>query len=111
MHNRKIWSSNLRAETSDWREASKAASSYADVAGWYSIGCVCGGVNSGTVFSVRGGNSTPAACKTKWTNSSNITVRPKDLAAPANMQGRKHKITQSWLTWIFASKWDDKTHK
>lgn len=51
----------LRAEKSDWREASAAAFSYTDAAGWYEIGLFCGGVNNGTVFSVCGGNSTPAA--------------------------------------------------
>lgn len=51
---------------SDWRDAWTAASSYVD-AGWgiggCTSGCVCGGVNSGTLFSSRGGKSTPADCQ------------------------------------------------
>lgn len=48
----------LSPETSSSREARTAASSYGEVG--CTIGCVCGGVNNGTLFSARGGNSTPA---------------------------------------------------
>lgn len=51
----------LRPDASDCREAWIAASSYAE--GAWAIGCVWGGVKSGTLFSARGGNSTPAACQ------------------------------------------------
>lgn len=54
---------NLRSEASDWRDASTAAISYIETSEGAVIGCVWGGVNKGTSFSARGGNSTPADCK------------------------------------------------
>lgn len=50
----------LRPEASDCREACIAASSY-EVG--LTTGWVCGGVKNGTLFSARGGNSTPADCQ------------------------------------------------
>lgn len=51
---------HLRSDASDWREAWIVASSYS-AAEWI-IGWVWAGVKNGTLFSSRGGNSTPADC-------------------------------------------------
>ena len=59
----------LSPEVSDSREAWTATSSYWEV-GW-TIGCVCGGVNNGTLFPSRGGKSTPADYQTQNTKDIN----------------------------------------
>lgn len=51
---------HLRSDASDWREAWIAASS--NSAAEWRTGWVWGGVKNGTLFSSRGGNSTPADC-------------------------------------------------
>lgn len=77
MGHRILFKQYLRPDASDCREAWIAASSYAD--SWWTTGWVCGGVKNGTLFSSRGGNSTPADCQLPGWSKLMKEYRLKDM--------------------------------